>query len=181
MDKYTIGAIIVVALIALTWWGMYRSWKRRTAASVAVVQAWNSRIVGPVAALDSTFSVLYVATTPSNDPLERLNLPGLSFRARASVTVLSDVIVLAPQGEGVTEISAHSYLGVRSSQVSIDRVVEKDGLTVIDWVATNTATGKRTLVSSFFRVPNIRLRERFEASLAAFGASHSETAKEVAS
>ena len=181
MDKYTIGAIIVVALIALTWWGMYRSWKRRSAASAAVTEAWESRSIGPVAALNDSFSVFYVATTPTDAPLERLNLPGLSFRARATVTVIGDAVVVEPQGEVATEISPTKFLGVRTTQVSIDRVVEKDGLTVIDWVATNGVTGERSLVSSVFRVPNIRLRERFEAALESFGASHTATVKEVAS
>jgi len=131
--------------------------------------------------LDDTFSVFYVATTPTAAPLERLNLPGLSFRARASVTVFADAIVIEPQGEVPTEIAPNTFLGVRTTQVSIDRVVEKDGLTAIDWVAIDTATGERRLVSSVFRVPNIRLRERFEAALDTFGTSHIATVKEVAS
>ena len=181
VDKYIIGATIVVALVALAWWGMYRSWKRRSAASAAVTTAWESRSVGPIPALDSTFSVFYVATTPTDSPLERLNLPGLSFRARATVTIFSDTIVVEPQGEVATAISPSAFLGVRTTQVSIDRVVEKDGLTAVDWVAINAATGERTLVSSVFRVPNIRLRERFESALEAFGTSHPPTVNEVSS
>jgi hypothetical protein len=124
---------------------------------------------------------MYVATTLTELPLERLNMPGLGFRAKASVSVFDDAIVLAPAGEYPTEISPARFVGVRSTQVTIDRVVEKDGLTAIDWVATDTATGKNMLVTSVFRVPNIRLRERFEASLATFGAAHTATVKEVAS
>jgi len=179
VDRYTIGAIIVAALIALAWWGMYRSWKRRGARSATLSASWAAHNHGPVGEPESTFSVLYVATTLTDSPLERLNLPGLAFRARATVTLSDDRVVISPEGELPTEISPASFLGVRSTQVTIDRVVEKDGLTAIDWVATDSEPGTRILVTSVFRVPNIRLRERFEDALKAFDAAHTATAKEV--
>lgn len=180
MDKYSIGAIIVGALIALAWWGMYRSWKRRTVAS-----ATTSQTPAGAAIADNdevpVFTVLYVATTPTDAPLIRLNLPGLGFRAKTKVRVFSDVIEIAPAGEFATSIGAASFLGVRSARVTIDRVVEKNGLTALDWVATNSATGDRSLVTSYFRIPNIRLRASLEAALENFGAAHTTTVKEVAS
>jgi len=181
VDKYTIGTIIVVAVIAVVWWGMYRSWKRRSLRSSTLTSTWEAHSHEPISDIASTFSVMYVATTHTESPLERLNIPGLGFRAQASVSVFDDAIVVSPAGELPTEISPARFLGVRSTQVTIDRVVEKDGLTAIDWVATDSVSGKNTLVTSVFRVPNIRLRERFEASLEAFGAAHTETVKEVAS
>ena len=179
MDKYSLGALIVAALIALAWWGMYRSWKRRTLSSATVRPTHTTSGVSQAEAI--SFPVLYVATTPKENPLQRLNLPGLAFRAKATVWVFPDLIEISPAGEESTTISPASFLGVRTARVAIDRAVEKDGLTALDWVATDMTTGERRLVTSFFRIPNIQLRERFDASLEAFNATHIATVKEVAS
>ncbi|GAB2819405.1 hypothetical protein GCM10027022_06980 [Alpinimonas psychrophila] len=197
MDRYSIGAIIVGALVALAWWGMYRSWKRRSATSATMTTTTTrtgqslagTAITGspmpgsPLPGNGDTleFRVLYVATTPTEEPLTRLNLPGLGFRAKATVRVLHDLIEIAPAGEYPTTIGAASFLGVRSARVTIDRVVENDGLTAVDWVATNSTSGERSLVTSYFRIPNTRLRASLEATLEAFGAAHTTTVKEVAS
>ena len=186
MDNNVIGALIVIALVLFAFWGMYRSWKHRTTTSAttmaSVVEGATTTISAPNH--DNTalaFSVLYVATTPTDSPLQRLNLPGLGFRAKASIHVFTHAIEVWPAGESPTTISAASFLGIRSARVAIDRVVEKDGLTALDWVATNALTGQRSLVTSFFRIPNIRLRESLEATLDAFAAAHTATVKEVAS
>ena len=182
MDNNLIGALVVAAIIALSFWGMYRSWKRRSKTSQATGPSASTAVEATVSPAESSiFSVFYVATTPTEVPLQRLNLPGLGFRAKAKIQILSDVIEIAPAGEVPTRIAAASFLGIRSARVAIDRVVEKDGLTAIDWVATNTVTHERSLVTSYFRIPNIRLREGFEANLEAFGAAHIATVKEVAS
>jgi hypothetical protein len=190
VDNTTIGAIVVIAIILLAFWGMFRSWRRRSAVS-ATTRASSTvstttpttaeNLTGQSAEPTVTFSVLYVATTPTDSPLQRLNLPGLGFRAKTKIQVLPDVIEIAPAGEVSTLISPASFLGVRSARVAIDRVVEKDGLTALDWVATDTLTGTRSLVTSYFRIPNIRTRESLEATLTAFGVTHSATVKEVAS
>jgi hypothetical protein len=181
VDNNVIGALIVAAIIALAFWGMYRSWKRRTRESALTAA---SNLGGSVTDTDTdtaVFTVFYVATTPTESPLQRLNLPGLAFRAKARILIFAHHIEIAPAGETPTVISATSFLGVRRARVAIDRVVEKDGLTAIDWVATNSSTGQRSLVTSFLRVPNISARDSLEKTLEAFGATHTETVKEVAS
>ncbi len=182
MDNNVIGAVIVIALILLAFWGMYRSWKRRTVALATMRPTDAANAANGIERAQAiSFPVLYVATTPTASPLQRLNLPGLGFRAKATVWVFPDLIEICPAGEESTPISAASFLGVRNARVAIDRVVEKDGLTALDWVATDRATGTRTLVTSFFRIPNIQLRESCEETLEAFSATHTATVKEVAS
>ncbi len=184
MDKTVVGSLIALALILPVLWGMRRSWRRRSATSAATSASTGVAPAGPSGdslPISSKFSALYVATTPTDNPLQRLNLPGLGFRARATLQIADDAIIISPAGESATVIGAASFLGVRSARVAIDRVVEKDGLTALDWVATNTTTGQRTLVTSFFRVPNVRSRESLEASLENFSQNHATTLKEVAS
>lgn len=180
VDKNVIGTLIVGALVLLAFWGMYRSWNRRTKASATTCSTGSVEAQsGDDAATE--FSVLYVATTPTDAPLQRLNLPGLGFRAKATIRVSADAISLLPKGENPTTITATSFLGVRSARVAIDRVVEKDGLTALDWVATNSTSGEHSLVTSYFRIANISLRESLESSLEAFSITHTATVKEVAS
>ena len=181
MDNNVIGAVIVIALILLAFWGMYRSWKNRSVSSATTHPSNASNGLGPSSAEATSFSGFYVATTPTAAPLQRLNLPGLGFRAKATIWVFPDLVEICPAGEESTSISAASFLGARSARVTIDRVVEKDGLTALDWVATDLVSGTRSLVTSYFRIPNIRLRESFEATLEAFSAAHIATVKEVAS
>lgn len=181
MDNNVIGAVIVIALILLAFWGMYRSWKRRSVSSATTHPSNATNGLTPSSAEATSFSGFYVATTPTAEPLQRLNLPGLGFRAKATIWVFPDLVEICPAGEESTSISAASFLGARSARVTIDRVVEKDGLTALDWVATDLVTGTRSLVTSYFRIANIRLRESFEATLEAFSASHIATVKEVAS
>lgn len=191
MDNNVIGALVVAAIISLAFWGMYRSWKRRTKESASTSSTASTHL-GSVArenrgsaltdeANATVFTAFYVATTPAESPLQRLNLPGLGFRAKARILIFADYIEIAPAGETPTVISAPSFLGVRRARVAIDRVVEKDGLTAIDWGVTNAATDQRLLVTSYFRVPNIHSRDGLEKALEAFGATNTETVKEVAS
>ena len=181
MDNTLIGAVVVFALILLAFGAMYRSWKRRSASSATTRPSEAPSRSAQSAAQATSFSGFYVATTPTDDPLRRLNLPGLSFRAKATVWIFPDLIEICPAGEDSTSISAASFLGARNARVTIDRVVEKDGLTALDWVATDNATGNRSLVTSYFRIPNIQLRESFQQTLEAFSATHTATVKEVAS
>ena len=68
MDKW-IGGIVALAVVALIAWLMYRSWRRRTARDESLSSYPLPESLGaPMLEAE----VLYVATTPVGDPLERL-------------------------------------------------------------------------------------------------------------
>ena len=129
MDKW-IGGIAAFAVVALIVWLMYRSWRRRTARDESLTSYPLPESLG-APALES--EVLYVATTPVGDPLERLAVRGLAFRGAAHVEVVAGGLVLRVAGESTTFIPADSLVGASTASYAIDRGVEPDGLVAVTW------------------------------------------------
>ncbi|HZW41983.1 MAG TPA: hypothetical protein VFE99_06755, partial [Agromyces sp.] len=76
MDRW-IGVLVAVIIVAVVAWLMLRSWKRRTVRDETLSSYPVPAALG--APLFET-EVLYVATTPAAEPLERLAVAGLAFR-----------------------------------------------------------------------------------------------------
>jgi hypothetical protein len=81
----------------------------------------------------ASFTVLYVATTPSNNPLERVWASPLAYRAKARIDVRSGGLVFALTGEGDMGIPAESLTGVGRGTWTIDKAVDPEGLVVVTW------------------------------------------------
>ncbi|MFD4420086.1 hypothetical protein ACFWN7_01090 [Agromyces sp. NPDC058484] len=131
MDK-AIGAAVAIAVVVVVAWLMIRSWRRRTKRD-ATLSAYPIPPALRAATLDA--EVLYVATTPAGEPLERLALPGLAFRGTARVEVSRDGLVLRVAGEPATYLPADRIVAVGKASYAIDRGVEPEGLVVITWIA----------------------------------------------
>ncbi|MBM7830412.1 hypothetical protein JOE59_001117 [Agromyces cerinus] len=131
MDK-VIGTLVAVAVVALVGWLMYRSWKRRTVrdeslGSYPVPAAHGAPVVDA--------EVLYVATTPLGEPLERLAVHGLAFRGSGHLEVLPEGLILRIAGESLTFIPADRLVGAQLASYAIDRGVEPEGLIALTWIA----------------------------------------------
>jgi len=158
VDK-VLATVVVLALIALALTGMAIAWRKR------VARDSRFQIVSPGAPIVShssapaEFSGLYVATTLASDPLQRVTLPGLSFRADAHVLVSTDGLSIAPRGEKSTFIPAAQIVQIHRTQVAIDKAVEKDGLTAVSWTAWDTLAQEDVEFTSYFRfsIPEVRL------------------------
>ena len=180
MDK-VLATVVVLALIALSLTGMALAWRKR------VARDSRFQIIAPGAPIVShssapaEFSGLYVATTLATDPLQRVTLPGLSFRADAHVLVSMDGLSIAPRGEKSTFIPAAQIVQIHRTQVAIDKAVEKDGLTAISWTAWDTLAQEDVEFTSFFRfsIPEVRLA--CENALTSSFPNAKATSKEVAS
>lgn len=180
MDK-VLATVVVVALVALAITGMVVAWRKRVARdSRFQIVAPGSAVVHHSSA-PAEFSGLYVATTLATDPLQRVTLPGLSFRADAHVLISSDGLSIAPRGEKSTFIPATQILQIHRTQVAIDKAVEKDGLTAISWTAWDTLVQDDVEFTSFFRfaIPEVRLA--CENALTTNFPNAKATSKEVAS
>ena len=144
MDKLvpTLVAIAVAALILVV---LVVAWRRRARRDAGLGAGYEL----PADAAPPTFEAetLYVATTVHDKPLERLVLPDLGFRGRATVSVATDGVTLAITGARLVFISASALLGVGVATWAIDRVVETDGLVRIAWT-----TSGGTAVDSDLRV-----------------------------
>ena len=89
----------------------------------------------PVDASDTrgAFGGRYVATSLGGQPLERVTAHGFGFRGLVVVRVDDRGILLDRTGERPIWIPREHVSGIRRATWTIDRVVEPDGLTVIDW------------------------------------------------
>ncbi|GAA1754665.1 PH-like domain-containing protein [Agromyces humatus] len=148
MDKW-IGGIVAVVVVAVIVWLMYRSWRHRTVRDESLTSYPLPESPG-APALEA--EVLYVATTPVGDPLERLAVKGLAFRGAAHVEVVSPGVILRIAGESTTFIPAARLVGASTASYTIDRGVEPDGLVALTWsprAADETEPARR--VDSYLR------------------------------
>lgn len=151
----TIGillVVIVVLVLALV------GWRRRVRRDAPAGGGYPA----PQAATTATASseVLYVATTAAGEPLERLALPGLTYRGRGTVEVSADGVQLRVTGEQPVFIPAESLTGIGAATVAIDRVVERDGLIRLGWTTSGGAAA-----DSYFRVVDPAGRGRLTAAV----------------
>lgn len=148
MDKW-IGVLVAVAVLAVVAWLMVRSWKRR---SVRDESLSSYPVPASLSAPVLETEVLYVATTPAAEPLERLAVPGLAFRGSARIEVLAEGVILRIAGESTTFIPADRLLGAGLASYAIDRGVEPEGLIALTWIPLEREPAEAELrVDSYVR------------------------------
>lgn len=144
MDSRIGPGAIVIALLALLLTLMYVGWKARQRRQAKlprprpVPDAPGARIL--------TQNLFYVASTLADQPLNRIAVSGLGYRARASVIVFESGVALQIPGEPDAFLPAADITGVDRATWTIDRVVERDGLVRIAWRLGDTA------IDSYLRV-----------------------------
>ena len=142
MDKVIPGVIVlVILLIALTL--MVLGWRARARRQVQLdepqfVPAETGEYIGD-------YETFYVATTMAGQPLNRVVVQGLGFRAKAFLRVSSGGVVIPIDGQRDIFIPVADIRDIRRETWTIDRVVEPDGLILLDWTLGDTR------VDSYFR------------------------------
>jgi len=142
VDK-TISAILVLALLVVALGLMALGWRAR--------KRRQSTLPAPFAAPEvtgeefGTFESFYVATTIAREPLNRVAVHGLGFRAKCDVTVTETGVIIAIGGQPDMFIPVADIREVQRATWTIDRVVEEGGLTLIGWNLGDTE------VDSYFR------------------------------
>jgi len=119
-----IPLLIVGGLMILGW----RALRRRQTEVVGL-----SPVPGDPGAAALTEDLLYVATTRAEQPLQRIAVKGLGFRARAVLTVTPAGIGLDLAGAEPGFIPAAALRGVGRATWTIDRAVSNDGLVFVRW------------------------------------------------
>ncbi|MGW9185105.1 PH-like domain-containing protein [Agromyces sp. NPDC055661] len=127
-----IGAVVAVAIIAVVAWLMIRSWRRRTERD-ETLSAYPVPATLPAPMFET--EVLYVATTPASQPLERLAVQGLAFRGAARIELSPEGLVLRIAGEPPTWLPAERLVAAGEATYAIDRGVEPEGLIAVTWIA----------------------------------------------
>lgn len=143
MDRALLMALVValmLVLLGLMFWGWRARKKRQQAVSVPLAAPSDlGEHLGD-------FAGKYVATTASGDPYDRIAVHGLGFRSNVTVAVYSSGLLLQLPGTPETFIPARHIRSARRETWTIDRVVERDGLHLIEWTL-----GDR-VVDSYVRV-----------------------------
>lgn len=131
-------ALLAVALL-LVWWG----WRARVGRyrDLPVLVSSSSVSTRP----ERVYSLLYVATTEADSPLERIARRPLGFRARVHLGSGPEGVWLDIAGEDEIFIPSAQLRAVGRATWTIDRVVDSDGLIFLRW-----QWGER-LVESYFR------------------------------
>jgi hypothetical protein len=80
-----------------------------------------------------SFNVLHVATTIAHQPMERVWVSPLAYRAKTRLEVRSGGLVLTLTGEGDMGVPAESITGCGRGTWTIDKAVDPEGLIVVTW------------------------------------------------
>jgi hypothetical protein len=123
-----IGFAVVIALAVLGWIAR----RRRQRGIPATVP-----LPPDIGMLRGEFEGFYVSTTPDGEPLNRIAVRGLGFRARATIAVADRGVVLALPGHNVF-IPRESLREITRANYTIDRVVEPGGLVLVAWTLGET-------------------------------------------
>jgi hypothetical protein len=132
-------ALMVLAL-AGAGWGWYRHIKRSS--------PLKAHLTFDVPDGEPTLSVraLYVATTKADDPIARVAAGPLAYRAKASLSLFPEGVVVKLAGSDALLIPGESGLQAGLATWTIDRVVEPEGLLMLRWTLGDTP------VDSYFRI-----------------------------
>lgn len=143
MNRF-LPALIVALVLILLFILMWRAWRSRRRSTPS--ELWESNSDWMHEPPQETITRLfYVATTRRNAPLERVLPPGLAYRGNATIDVHPQGIVIHVTGERPYAIERAQIERCSVQQVTIDKVVERDGLVAIEW------TSKAGPLSSVFR------------------------------
>lgn len=117
------GFVVIVVLAAIGW-----TTRRRRQRNIPVTEPMPADI----GSVRGEFEGFYVSTTPDGQPLNRIAVRGLGFRARATIAVADRGVVLALPGNTVF-IPRECLREVTRANYTIDRVVEPGGLVLLAW------------------------------------------------
>lgn len=131
-----IGFAIVITLIVLGW-----NARRRRQRHIPA----TAKLPADIGTVRGEFEGFYVSTTLDGQPLNRVAVRGLGFRARATVAVADAGVVLALPGNTLF-IPRETIREVTRSNYTIDRVVEPGGLVLLAWTLGDTK------LDSYFRM-----------------------------
>jgi hypothetical protein len=123
LDWVLFGFAVIIALGALGW-----VLRRRRQRSIPAPEAVPADIGTVLLEVEG----LYVSSTIDGQPLNRVAVRGLGFRARATFAVAERGIVMALAGNTFF-IPRDQLREVTRAQYTIDRVVESGGLALVAW------------------------------------------------
>lgn len=144
MSTRDIAIAITIAVAALVLVAMFTAWRRRLRRDSGLAAPLG---VPEHAEVLDRHEVLYVSTTKHDQPLERLAIHPLAYRARGEAAVTDRGLALCLDGAPTVFLASARLASVDRATVTIDRVVEPGGLVRVAWNADDD-----TIVDSYLRV-----------------------------
>jgi len=135
------GFVVIIALAIVGW-----TTRRRRQRDIPAPE----KVPADIGTLHAEFEGFYVSTTVDGQPLNRVAVRGLGFRARATIAVADRGVVLALPGNNVF-IPREAIRDVTRAQYTIDRVVEPGGLVLLAWTL-GKGTPTESNVDTYLRV-----------------------------
>ena len=151
MSTREIAIAITIAVAVVILITMLLSWRRRLRRDGVHTAPLG---VPEHAEVLSRHEVLYVSTTRHGEPLERLAIRPLAYRARGELAVTDRGAALALDGSPTVFIATAKITEVAQATVTIDRVVEPGGLVRLSWNIDDD-----TIVDSYLRAASGTPRE----------------------
>lgn len=130
MDRSVLMALVLAFLLIL-FALMFFGWRRRQRSQAGVPRPHT--LPDGLEAATLTVTGFYVASTVAGEPLNRIAVAGLGYRARASVAVHARGLALAIPGQVPIFIPATDIRSVQKATWTIDRAVEQGGLILVRW------------------------------------------------
>ena len=152
---FALSIVAVVPLIALGFWLTVRARRNLQESELSEPE----RPTADSAAAPGE-PVYYLATTYADRPLERIWAYRLGGRGNATL-VIADALELRRTGEPGLVIRFSQITGFGRASATIDRGVERDGLTTLNWML-----GEQE-VSTVLRFVSQEFRANFEATIGA--------------
>lgn len=144
MSARDLAVAITIAVALLVLLSMMFAWRRRLRRDSSLSAPLG---VPEHAEVVDRHEVLYVSTTRHDQPLERVALSPLAYRARGEAAVTDRGLALCLDGAPTVFIASPRLVGVDRATVTIDRVVEPGGLVRVAWNADD-----ETIVDSYLRI-----------------------------
>lgn len=144
MSTRDLAIAITIAVALLVLLTMLFAWRRRLRRDSALSAPLGVPEHAEVARRDE---VLYVSTTRHEQPLERVTVSPLEYRARGELAVTDRGVALCLDGAPTVFLASSRLVSVDRATVTIDRVVEPGGLIRIAWNADD-----ETIVDSYLRL-----------------------------
>jgi hypothetical protein len=170
VDRLLPAAIVLVVLVVLVAL-MYLGWRSRQRRQANVPQP--HAVPDDVGETVFETEAFYVATTTAGDPLDRIAVSGLGFRARARLAVTRSGLALGIPGQRDIFIPSGDIRAVDRATHVIDRVVERDGLIVVRWLLGAGAASMT--VDSYVRVADPAMAEELVVQLSRMLGAHDAT------
>lgn len=161
--RWIIGAGILLVFVLLLF-GLWAGWRAKGRAQSDIPAPSPGTAVSGEA-IGVFDDIHYVATTLDDRPLERIVRGPLAFRGRCRLEVLDDGLRVEIRGTDAFAIPATSIRSVGARTATIDRAVERDGLTTLAWGSPTVGDDDEIVLHTNFRIVDRGERERAAAAL----------------